>query len=72
MRKWPVDLPGALRCHMQSSSADGGTGQRTALAFAQIRKTIELTRSLAPDDLTPDMRDEYIAIYRHWRAGQGG
>jgi anti-sigma factor RsiW len=40
--------------------------------LAQIRKTIELTGSLTPDDLTPQMRDEFIAIYRRWRPGQDG
>ena len=37
-----------------------------------MRKTIELTGSLTPDDLTPQRRDEFIAIYRQWRAGQDG
>ena len=37
-----------------------------------MRKTIELTGSLTPDDLTPQMQDEFIAIYRQWRAGQDG
>ena len=40
--------------------------------LAQMRKTIELTGSLTPDDLTPQMQDEFIAIYRQWRAGQDG
>ena len=40
--------------------------------LAQMRKTIELTGSLTPDDLTPQMQDELIAIYRQWRAGQDG
>ena len=37
-----------------------------------MRKTIELTRSLTPDGLTPHMQGQFIAIYRHWRAGQDG
>jgi hypothetical protein len=37
-----------------------------------MRKTIELTGSLTSDDLTPQMQDEFIAIYRKWRAGQDG
>jgi anti-sigma factor RsiW len=40
--------------------------------LAQMRKTIELTGSLTPDDLTPQMQDEFIAIYRKWRDGQDG
>jgi anti-sigma factor RsiW len=40
--------------------------------LAQMRKTIELTGSLTADDLTPRMRDEFIAIYRQWRASQDG
>jgi anti-sigma factor RsiW len=38
--------------------------------LAQIRKTIELTGSVTPDDLTPQVQDEFIALYRQWRAGQ--
>jgi len=40
--------------------------------LAQMRKTLELTRSLTSDDLTPQMPDEFIAIYRKWHAGQDG
>jgi anti-sigma factor RsiW len=32
--------------------------------LAQMRKTIELTGTLTPDDLTPQMQDEFIALYR--------
>ena len=38
--------------------------------LAQMRKTIELTGTLTPDDLTPEMQDEFIDLYRQWRAGQ--
>jgi anti-sigma factor RsiW len=38
--------------------------------LAQMRKTIELTGTLTPDDLTPQMQDEFIDLYRQWRAGQ--
>jgi anti-sigma factor RsiW len=41
-------------------------------SLAQMRKTMELTGSLTADDLTPQMQDEFIAIYRQWRAGQDG
>ena len=35
--------------------------------LAQMRMTIELTGTLTPDDLTPDMQDDFIALYRQWR-----
>ena len=38
--------------------------------LAQMRKTIELTGTLTADDLTPQMQDEFIALFRQWRAGQ--
>ena len=38
--------------------------------LAQMRKTIELTGTLTPDDLTPQMQDEFIDLYRQWRTGQ--
>jgi anti-sigma factor RsiW len=34
----------------------------------QIRRTIELTGAVGPEDLTPQMRDELGALYRRWRA----
>jgi anti-sigma factor RsiW len=36
--------------------------------LAQMRKTIELTGTLTPDDLTPQMQDDFIDLYRQWRA----
>jgi anti-sigma factor RsiW len=36
--------------------------------LAQMRKTIEFTGTLTPDDLTPQMQDDFIALYRQWRA----
>ena len=36
--------------------------------LAQMRKTIQLTGTLTPDDLTPQMQDDFIALYRQWRA----
>jgi anti-sigma factor RsiW len=36
--------------------------------LAQMRKTIEVTGTLTPDDLTPQMQDDFIALYRQWRA----
>jgi anti-sigma factor RsiW len=40
--------------------------------LAQMRATIELTGDLTADDLTPQMQDEFIALYRQWNAGQDG
>ena len=40
--------------------------------LTQMRKTIELTGSFPPDDLTPRVQDEVIAIYRQWSADQDG
>jgi anti-sigma factor RsiW len=37
----------------------------------QLRTTIELTGTLSDDDLTPEMRKEFSALYRRWRAGSG-
>jgi anti-sigma factor RsiW len=37
--------------------------------LAQMRTTIELAGRLRPGDLTPQMQDEFIALYRAWRAG---
>jgi anti-sigma factor RsiW len=39
--------------------------------LAQIRRTIELTGSVRPDDLTEQMQDDLIEIYRQWRLGSG-
>ena len=34
----------------------------------QMRTTIRLTGRLQAADLTPEMRDEFTAIYRRWRS----
>jgi anti-sigma factor RsiW len=34
----------------------------------QMRTTIRLTGHLQAEDLTPEMRDEFTAIYRRWRS----
>jgi anti-sigma factor RsiW len=34
----------------------------------QMRSTIRLTGSLDSDDLTPEMRREFGALYRRWRS----
>ena len=36
----------------------------------QMRETISLTGWLAPEDLTPQMRDEFVDLYRRWRSEQ--
>lgn len=33
----------------------------------QMRMTIRLTGRLRSDDLTPQMRDEFLGLYRAWR-----
>jgi len=33
----------------------------------QMRATIRLTGRLAREDLTPEMREEFTALYRRWR-----
>jgi len=37
--------------------------------LAQMRETISLTGRLATADLTPEMQDELVDLYRQWRAG---
>jgi len=34
----------------------------------QMRATIRLTGHLRAEDLTPQMRDEFVDLYRRWRA----
>jgi anti-sigma factor RsiW len=38
--------------------------------LAQMRATIALTGRLTPDDLTPAMRAEFVALYQRWQQGQ--
>lgn len=38
--------------------------------LAQMRETIRLTARLEPDDLTPQMQDEFTDLYRRWRSEQ--
>ena len=37
--------------------------------LAQMRATIRLTGGLTTDDLTPQMQDEFILLFRQWRTG---
>ena len=40
--------------------------------LAQIRATIAITGRVTPDDLTEQMRGEFIDLYRRWRhEGEG-
>ena len=38
--------------------------------LAQMRETIRLTGRLEPEDLTPQMRDEFTDLYRRWQSEQ--
>jgi anti-sigma factor RsiW len=40
--------------------------------LAQMRATIELTGRITADDLTEPMQDEFIELYRQWRADRDG
>ena len=42
----------------------------TSEYLAQMRETISLTGRLEPEDLTPQMRDEFTDLYRRWRSEQ--
>ncbi len=35
--------------------------------LAQIRQTIEVAGTLEPEDLSPEARREFTALYRRWR-----
>jgi anti-sigma factor RsiW len=39
--------------------------------LAQMRATIALAGEIAPEDLSPVMRDEFIALYQRWRTDPG-
>jgi anti-sigma factor RsiW len=38
--------------------------------LAQMRATIAATGELRTEDLSPEMREEFASIFRHWRAEQ--
>ncbi|HEX3925531.1 MAG TPA: zf-HC2 domain-containing protein [Streptosporangiaceae bacterium] len=40
--------------------------------LAQMRKTIALTGTVTTADLSPQMADEFITLYRRWQADPGG
>ncbi|HET7015747.1 MAG TPA: zf-HC2 domain-containing protein [Streptosporangiaceae bacterium] len=39
--------------------------------FAQVRRTIELTGSIEPEDLTEQMQNDFVELYRRWRDSEG-
>jgi anti-sigma factor RsiW len=39
--------------------------------LAQMRVTIQLSGRLEPDELPTAMRDDLVALYRHWKADAG-
>jgi len=36
--------------------------------LVQMRATIRLSGQIAPTDLTPEMRSDFIALYERWRS----
>ena len=38
--------------------------------LAQMRETIRVTGRLTPEDLTPQMREDLVDLYRRWRSEQ--
>jgi anti-sigma factor RsiW len=40
--------------------------------LAQMRATIALTGTVTADDLPEPVQDEFIELYRRWRADEGG
>jgi len=40
--------------------------------LAQVRATIAMSGRVTPDDLTAQMRDEFIALYRRWQGDEDG
>jgi hypothetical protein len=38
--------------------------------LAQMRETISLSGRLAPEDLTPQMQDEFVDLFRRWQSEQ--
>jgi anti-sigma factor RsiW len=38
--------------------------------LAQMRETISLTGRLVPEDLTPQLQDEFVDLFRRWQSEQ--
>jgi anti-sigma factor RsiW len=39
--------------------------------LAQLRTTIRLTGDITPYDLTPEMREDFVGLYRAWLSESG-
>jgi anti-sigma factor RsiW len=62
-------LEGALsRSQRKRFEAHIADCEHCAEYLQQMRTTISLTGSLAVEDLTEDMREDFGALYRKWRA----
>ena len=53
----------------RTGAASSAPGRACTEYLAQM-ETISLTGRLAPEDLTPQMRDEFVDLYRQWRSEQ--
>ncbi len=58
-------LPRAQRRRLDAHLSDC---EHCSEYLEQMRATIRLTGRLAPEDLTPAMREEFSQLYRRWRA----
>jgi anti-sigma factor RsiW len=38
--------------------------------LAQMRETIKLAGRIEPEDLTPQMQDEFVGLFRRWQSEQ--
>jgi hypothetical protein len=67
-------LAGSVVDHTASqlivTTKDNGNCPHCTEYLAQMRETIRLTGRLAPEDLTPQMRDDFVDLYRRWRSEQ--
>jgi anti-sigma factor RsiW len=62
-------LEGALsRAQRRRFEAHLAACEHCSEYLEQMRVTISLTGRLAAEDLTPDMREDFTALYRKWRA----
>jgi len=62
-------LEGALsRSQRRRFDAHLAGCEHCAEYLEQMRATIRLTGRLRTEDLTPEMHDEFTAIYRRWRS----
>jgi anti-sigma factor RsiW len=62
-------LEGALsRSQRRRFEAHLACCEHCAEYLEQMRATIRLTGRLQSEDLTPEMREEFAALYRRWRS----